>query len=97
MQINIKTKPYYLVKNGDTIKSVCAKLKISEEELKNINNVSEIEKNDVLILPKPYKYCYVVKPLDNYQKIAKKLDVSVDKIVEVTKGKQMFIGQKIMF
>ena len=97
MQINIKTKPYYIVKNGDTIKSICAKLKIDEQELKKINNVREIENNDVLILPKPYQYCYVVQPLDNYQKIAEKLGVSIDKILQVTKGKQMFIGQKIMF
>ncbi len=97
MQINIKTKPYYIVKNEDTLKSICSKFKIDEQELRTINNISEIETNDILILPKPYKYCYVVQPLDNYQKIAEKLGVSVDKILEVTKGKSMFIGQRIIF
>ncbi len=97
MQIHLKTKPYYVVNDNDTIKSICTKLKIGEYELTNLNKLSEIECNDVLILPKPYKYCYIVKPLDTYEKIASSLNLSVEEVIRATKNKPMFIGQKILF
>ncbi len=97
MQINIKTKPYYKVKSDDTIKSICSKFKIVEEELMQLNSINKLEEGDVIIIPKSYKYFYVVKPLDSYEKIAKNLNVSVDTIIKATKGKPMFIGQKIVF
>ena len=50
----------------------------------------------VLILPKSYNKIYVVKPLDNYLTIAQNLNISVEKVKEITKGKKMFIGQKII-
>ena len=97
MQINIKTKPYYKVKYDDTIKSICSKFKIVEEELMQLNSINKLEEGDVIIIPKSYNYFYVVKPLDSYEKIAKNLNVSVDTIIKATKGKPMFIGQKIVF
>ena len=47
MQINIKTKPYYKVKSDDTIKSICSKFKIVEEELMQLNSINKCKINNL--------------------------------------------------
>ena len=97
MQISTKTNLIYVVKSEDTLCLISQKFRVDAQELKSLNNLQEIEVNDVLLLPKAYEHMYVVKPLDTYEKIAEKLGVSVQTIKNVTKGKKMFIGQKILF
>lgn len=97
MQITTKSNLFYKVKNGDTLAQICQKFKVDEYSLKVINKTSRIDPLDVILIPKSYEHMYVVKPLDTYEKIARELGVSVEKIKEVTKGKKMFIGQRIVF
>ena len=97
MQITTKYNLCYKVKKDDTVANICKNFKIDEYSLKMLNKTSSIQANDIILIPKPYEHIYVVKPLDTYEKIAKELNVSVDKIIEVTKGKKMYIGQKIVF
>lgn len=97
MQISTKSNLIYKVKKNDTINTICQRFKIDEQQLKLLNKCTEIKQNDILLLPKPYNYVYVVKPLDSYENIAKTLGVSIETITKVTKGKKMYIGQKICF
>ncbi len=97
MQITTKSNLFYKVKKNEDISDICRKFKVDEYSLKTLNHLSQIQPNDVILIPKPYDHVYVVKPLDTYEKIAQTLNVSVDKIKEVTKGKKMYIGQRIVF
>ena len=97
MQITTKSNLFYKVKKNEDITDICKKFKVDEYSLKTLNQLSQIQPNDVILIPKPYDHVYVVKPLDTYEKIAQTLNVSVDKIKEVTKGKKMYIGQRIVF
>ena len=95
MQAKIIQKPIYKVQKDDTITSICQKCKVSQVELLKLNNISQITPNQILILPKQYSFVYVVQPLDTYESIAQKLNLSVDQIKKATLGKKMFIGQCI--
>ena len=95
MQVKIKQKLIYKVKKDDTLSSICSKFKVVESDLLQLNQITQIQLNMVLILPKSYNKIYVVKPLDNYLTIAQNLNISVEKVKEITKGKKMFIGQRI--
>ena len=97
MQITTKSNLIYKVKNKDTIQSICRMFKVDANSLKALNKIVDVQENDVILLPKPYEHIYVVKPLDTYEKIADELGVSEEKIIQVTKGKKMFIGQTIVF
>lgn len=97
MQIKQKRSLTYIVQESDTILSICSKFKIDSFSLKQLNQISQIKSGDILIIPKAFEHYYIVKPLDTYEKIAKQLNVSVEKIKQVTANKKMFIGQKIMF
>lgn len=53
--MNVDNKYYtykvYIVRSGDTIESICTKYNISYEELKEYNDLSEINVGDKLIIP----------------------------------------------
>ena len=95
MQVKVVKKNIYKVCNGDTLDTICNLFKIDGDELLMINNIKEIKENQTLYLPNSYSHIYVVKPLDTYQKIAQKLGVNIQTVVDATNGKKMFIGQKI--
>ena len=97
MQISQKRNLTYKVKEGDTLSSICSSLKLDPTEVKALNKITDVYPNQIVLLPKAYKYYYVVKPLDSYESIAKNLNISVQELKNVTNNKKMFIGQKIMF
>ncbi len=97
MQVEVKRNLIYIVKNDDTINSICAKFHMDQTELKNINKINDVQANDAIILPKPYKHCYVVKPLDTYESIAQACGVDVFTIKRVLKDQKIYIGKKILF
>lgn len=97
MQVETKRNLIYIVKDGDTISDICAKFLIDATELKNLNKMDDIKVNDAIILPKPYKHCYVVKPLDTFESIAQACGVDVLTIKRVLNGQKIFIGKKILF
>lgn len=39
--------------------------------------------------------CYVVKPLDTFESVAKKLNISIEELKILSKTKHLFVGQKI--
>lgn len=42
-----------------------------------------------------YNITYIVKPMDTYEKVAKKLNISVDELKKIVKTKNLFVGQRI--
>ena len=97
MQIKTKRSLIYKVKEDDTFLSISNNLKVDIKELKILNNIQILEPNTIILLPKPYEHCYIVKPLDTYQKIAQTLNITVEKLQEITNNKKLFIGQQIIF
>ena len=97
MQINQKTHLTYVVGQNETLSSICGKYNLDIGELKELNQIQNVKAGDVILLSKQYKNVYVVKPLDTYESIAQKMNVSVQVLKNVTKNKKMYIGQKIMF
>ena len=97
MQISTKSNLIIKIQKGDTVSSICSKYKLDINQFKQLNNIDSIVENDIVLLSKSFEHCYIVKPLDTPQKIANSLGVDLQKIENVTKGKKMFIGQKILF
>ena len=96
MQVQIKQKLTYKVQSDDTLNSICQKLKVQESELLELNQITQIRENQILLLPKSYSKIYVVKPLDTYSKIAQELGVSEEFLRQKLKGQTMFIGKRIV-
>lgn len=97
MQINIKNKLSYRLKNGETLQEISSSLNMNLSELYSINgNIKNLSSGDVVLLGKAYEKCYVVKPLDTKENIAKCLGITVEQLINYTKIDKFYIGQKIM-
>ena len=97
MQVQTKTNLTYKVKKNDNLESICNKFKVDITETKLLNQINDIEEDDIILLPRSYSFSYVVKPLDTIEKIANKCNVDTNTVKMALKGKNLFIGQKILF
>ena len=41
------------------------------------------------------KITYIVKPMDNFEKVSKKLNISIEELKQIAKTKNLFVGQRI--
>ena len=94
MQIKRCVKNAIKFENQQKLNEFCKTNKISKEQLYQQNNTTSFNKNDIILVPKPYSKMYVVKPLDTIQSIANALEVDTNTIICATSGK-IFVGQKI--
>ena len=95
MQIELKKRVYYKVKEKQSLKEICRKFGIEESLVKLYNQVEEVSEGDVLFFPEISKNFYVVKPAESFSCIAKKLNLSERELLEKTGTRKLFIGQKI--
>lgn len=97
MQINIKNKLVYRLQHGETAQSVSNALNMDIRVLFGANgNINNFQCGDIIILSKSYSKCYIVKPLDTKENIAKNLGITVEQLINHTKCDKFYIGQKIM-
>lgn len=102
MEIKIlKNKNFiYKVKENETLKDISNKFKILESKimLDNCLTSKTVLNGDLLYIACQNSVLYVVKPLDNLEKIAKKLNVSVNEIIEKNnlQTNNLFIGQNLV-
>ena len=88
----------YRVEKGDTFLSIATKLNLSSEALKGDNpGFSEVFEGARLII-KPSKCIYVVKPFEKLSDIAKKLDVTIEALMEMNglRKPYVFAGQVLV-
>ena len=89
----------YFVKKGDTLLSVAEKFCIRLEDLLLDNDLlknSVIEEGDILWVRKRNMALHIVKPLDTFESLSKKYNVSISHIKDVNNITTLFIGQKII-
>ena len=100
--VPITETDYYIVKKGDTLYGIANKYNITANELKSLNNLSSnsLSIGQVIKLPvnniNDSEY-YVVKSGDTLYSIAKRFNLSVDKLKELNNlsGNLLSIGQKL--
>lgn len=95
MNVTEHKKLYHIVDKNESIEDICKYYMVEREQLLKLNNISSIYANQALLIPKSYSVCYVVQPLDNAEKIAKKLNISIETLLKNIKTEKFFIGQKI--
>ncbi|MEG0794760.1 MAG: LysM peptidoglycan-binding domain-containing protein [Bacilli bacterium] len=82
---------YYTVKLGDSLYSIAKKFKLTINELKDANNLQSnlLSVGQNIIIPKKEikeeLITYTVKPGDTLYSIAKKFNISVDKLKDINK------------
>lgn len=89
----------YFVKSGDTIISIAEKFCVRVEDLVLDNDLpidSKIEVGDILWIRKRNIALHIVKPLDTFESLSKKYNVSVNHIKSINNITTLFIGQKII-
>lgn len=100
--VDIGDTELYQVKSGDTLYSIAKKYNISVNELKTINNLTnnDLSVGQLLNVPSGLSLVnsYIVEKGDTLYSIAKKFDISVNKLKEYNNlGSNLLnIGQKIL-
>ena len=94
MQIKKCVKSAIKFESEEKLNKFCQEFKISKAQIFEQNKTKSFNKNDIILVPKPYNKVYVVKPLDSIESIANTLKVDTNTIICATKGK-IFVGQKI--
>lgn len=90
----------YKVQEKETIKDICLKFKILENNLVRENNLTNksLQAGDLLYISCENNLLHIVKPLETLQSIARKYNVSSEYIVKKNnlQNKNLFIGQKLV-
>ena len=94
MQIKKCVKNAIKFESEEKLNNFCQQFKISKMQVYEQNKTKCFNKNDIILVPKPYNKVYVVKPLDTIESIANTLNVDTNTIICATNGK-LFVGQKI--
>ena len=100
--VDIGDTELYQVKSGDTLYSIANKYNISINELKTINNLSNdnLAVGQLLNVPSGLSLVntYIVEKGDTLYSIAKKFDISVNKLKEYNQlsNNLLSIGQKLI-
>ena len=91
---------YYVVKKGESLFEICEGFELDLNAIKTLNGIKkDVSEGDMLILQEISKNYYIVKPLDTLFSISKKLNVSVQDIIEKNnlQTDSVFIGQKLIY
>ena len=100
--VDVGDTELYQVKSGDTLYSIAKKYNISVNELKTINNLvnNDLSVGQLLNVPSGLSLVnsYVVEKGDTLYSIAKKFDISVNKLKEYNNltNNLLNVGQKIL-
>ena len=90
---------FYSVKKNDEnlkIKDFINKFNISEDDFFSLNNnIESLYVGDVILIPASQQYFHIVGPLESYESIANLFNCTKEKLMEINKTKNIFIGQKI--
>ena len=97
MESFIKYGVLYRVQSGETLESICKKLKVDENYICSFNDFDKnrIEHGDVLFVPKTKCICHIVKPTETLSSIAKQYNISVEELKQKNNIEVLFVGQKL--
>jgi len=99
-----ETDKYHTVKKGDTLKSITKKYKVSESDIRNLNELhsAKLRTGQKLLVKLQGPKTYVVKKGDNLWRIAKKFDMDADDLMEINEmsspalkaGRKLYLEEK---
>ena len=97
MESFIKYGGLYRVQSGETLESICKKLKVNENYICALNQIDkeQIEKGDVLFISKTNYVYHIVKPMETLFSIAKQYNTSVEELKQKNNIEVLFVGQKL--
>ena len=85
----------YLVDFDDTVENIATKFNIDTSVIYEFNNITQIEKGDLLYIPKKNMAIHIVSPCETLDDIAKKYNVSSEYIKSKNDITTLFIGMKL--
>ena len=97
MKANLKRRASYVLKEGDTLESVCKKFDASVSTIKLFNMITSAKAGDIIFFPENNSSVYVVKPTDTFKGVAEKLKISESELYKLTNTTRLFIGQRIEY
>lgn len=90
---------FYRVKKEDEeipIEKFLLRFNISKEEFDLQNpNSTMLRQGDVLIIPSSQQFCHVVVPLETFDSLSRRYNISIDEIKKSCETTVLFVGQKI--
>lgn len=97
MKANLKRRASYVLKDGDTLESVCKKFDACVSTIKLFNMITDAKAGDIIFFPENNSSVYVVKPTDTFKGVAEKLKISESELYKLTNTTRLFIGQRIEY
>lgn len=90
---------FIIVDEEMSLPQVCQRYHISEKEMIRDQIKEKYNRGDVILIKKINEKAYTVLPDDNLNKIATKLDCSVDYLVSKNnlKAPVIFVGQRLLY
>lgn len=85
----------YKVEGNETMNEISLKFNIEPSILYEFNDIKEIEKGDLIFIPKKNLAIHIVSPCETLESIAKKYDVSIDYIKSKNNITNLFVGLKL--
>lgn len=90
-------KRIYKVKKGQTLSEIATYFKTSEHNIRQYNNLGNeaVYEGLRLIIDEQNFISHTVRPFENFNSIAKKYKITQEKLREINKSEECFIGQII--
>ena len=86
----------YQVEDNEDFSDISRKYRVSEIQLRNLNDKKKIEVGDYILLPQSYKHIYIVKPNDTLESICLKFNTTPNHIKKLNGVSEfIFIGQQL--
>lgn len=90
-------KFFYRVSAGDTVLSLAARFNVPPVALIKDNNLrNEVEDGDVLFIRKTGGKTYTAKPFDTIESVAKRFNVSTERLKEFSGADYLFYGLTVV-
>lgn len=90
----------YFVKAGDTLSSVAKKFCVDKDGLCQDNDINaqseELKEGDILWIRRRNSAIHIVKPLETFETISAKYNVTIEHIKKLNNIENLFIGQRLI-
>lgn len=83
------------VKKNETLTQICDYYKVSQAEIKKLNNITEIWEGACLFIPQKNKALYIVQPADTIKSICEKFNITEEELKKKNNITAIFIGMQL--
>ena len=85
----------YNVEFDEDVENIAKKFNIDASVIYEFNNITDLQKGNLLYIPKKNMAIHIVSPCETLEVIAKKYNVSVEYIKSKNEITTLFIGMKL--